>query len=249
MQVQQLGYAAMKGSRHVGRSSVVLTAGGVRGDRELCLVDPDARVVLKTVRHPRLLQAVVDVDAERVSVALAGGVVRAAPVATGEWLEVDYWGRPAAVEVLDGPWATRFSAHLGRPVVLTRAAPGAVVYGAAVSLVTTSAARELESRLGAAVDQARFRASVVVDTGDGDPDVEDTWLGRELRLGEATVTVRAPVTRCAVIDLDPATGVKDLGVLAALATYRRSADGIAYGVDAVVGRPGTVRPGDPVELL
>jgi uncharacterized protein YcbX len=175
--------------------------------------------------------------------------VEGAPASTGERVRVDYWGREADLELQDGPWAAAYSEHLGFEVSLARVSrAGEVVYGAPVSLVTTSALRRLSERLGAPVDPARFRSTVVVDTLESAGHPEDRWHGRRVRLGDAQVQVRGAIPRCAVVDLDPDKGVRDLPVLRELTGYRQHQDGPLFGVDAVVTAPGTVRAGDPVEL-
>ena len=85
---------------------------------------------------------------------------------------------------------------------------------------------------------------MVVDADD-EPYVEDTWSGRELRIGEAVVEVERPLARCGVINLDPVTGAKDGSLLKALAGYRPNTGGEPWlGVDARVVSPGVIRPGD-----
>ena len=106
----------------------------------------------------------------------------------------------------------------------------------------------LAERLGREVDSARFRSTFLVDTGDSPSHVEDSWVGRELWVGEATVRVRGVVPRCAVVDLDPVTGRNDAPVLRELAGYRQSQGEINFGVDAVVTAAGRVRTGDQVKL-
>ena len=144
------------------------------------------------------------------------------------------------------------SAYLGAPVRLAAARPGAVVYGAPVSLVTTASLRDLAERTGRPAlpdEAARFRPSMVVDAGD-EAYVEETWLGREVRVGAAVLRVNIAIPRCAVIDLDPRTGERGSGVLKALAGRGVDDHGDPlFGVDAHVVTPGVVRPGDPVEVL
>jgi hypothetical protein len=41
----------------------------------------------------------------------------------------------------------------------------------------------------------------LVDTGDSTSHVEDSWVGRALRVGQATVRVRGVVPRCGVVHL------------------------------------------------
>jgi uncharacterized protein len=247
--VERIGFTPLKGAHHAAHATVDLTAAGPAGDRAFCLVDPERRRVLRTVENPGLLQSVARWRRGTLSVDLLGVTLEAVPAPTGVLLKVDYWGRAASVELIGGPWSAAFSAHLDREVVLAKAVPGAVVYGAAVTLVTSSSARLLAEKLGTrVVDSARFRSTFVIDTGELEPHVEDAWTGRLLNLGPAQVQVRGPVSRCAVIDLEPDTGRTDLKVLATLAGYRRRNGEIFYGVDAVVTRPATVQTGDAVSV-
>jgi uncharacterized protein YcbX len=246
--IERIGFAPLKGAHHVEHATVDLTAAGPVGDRAFCLVDPERCRVLRTIEHPGLLQSVARWRPPTLSVDLLGVNLEGVPTQTGVRLEVDHWGRAASVEVVDGPWSAAFSAHLGRDVVLGRAIPGAVVYGAAVTLVTSSSARLLAEKLGTRVDSTRFRSTFVINTDELEPHVEDTWTGRPLNLGTAQVQIRGPLPRCAVIDLEPGTGRPDLKVLATLADYRRRDGEILYGVEAVVTRPATVQTGEPVNV-
>ncbi|WP_110182768.1 MOSC domain-containing protein [Nocardioides solisilvae] len=250
MHVSRLGLTPLKGARHLARRSVLLDAAGPAGDRAFCLVDPVAARCLRTVEHPALLGTEAEWDGERLVTRLPGGlVVEGEPAPTGERLVVDYWGRPAAVEPVAGPWAAAYARLLGRDVVLARCAPGVVVFDAPVSLVTRSSLAALSRAVGAAVDPARFRATLVVDDGPGAaPDVDQAWAGRRLHVGAAELRVLGPVDRCAVVEVDPVSGRRDLSLLRALAARGRSDHPLALGVDAEVLRPGRVRVGDPVAL-
>lgn len=223
---------------------------GPVGDRVLALVDPARRRVLKTVEHPAMVRTVVGWADGELSVGFPDETVTGAPVTTGETRTVDYWGRSVSVELLDGPWAATYSRYLEHDVLLVRATGlGTTVYGSSVSLVTSSSIDHLERRLGADVDDARFRATFTVAT-DGKPaHVEDSWGGRRLRLGDAELEVRDPLPRCAVIDMHPVTGERGAGLLRCLGGYRRLDGEIPFGVDAVVTRPGTVAVGDPLEIV
>jgi uncharacterized protein YcbX len=123
-----------------------------------------------------------------------------------------------------------------------------VVYGAPVSLVTTSSLERLRGLVGQPVEPERFRATLLVDTDGLPAHVEDDWIGREVRVGEAVVRVRARIPRCAVVDLDPVSGARTLPVLRTLAGYRRGDSEICFGVDADVTVAGRVRVGDRAVL-
>jgi uncharacterized protein YcbX len=244
MHVARLGLTPVKGGRHRTLDAVELAATGPVGDRVFALVDPVARRCLRTIENPALLAASAAWDGRVLSVDLPGGTLVGEPTATGEVLDVDYWGRSTTVEVVDGPWTAAYAALLGREVVMVRAAPGAVVYGAAVTVVTGASLARLGEEVGAPVDAARFRATVQLD-GDLPAHAEDGWVGRRLRLGEAQLRVRGVVPRCAVIDLDPRAGGRDLALMRALAAYRPRDGEVAFGVDAEVVVPGIVTTGDP----
>ena len=247
--IERIGFTPVKGGRHLTHDLAELSADGPVGDRVFCLVDRSRGRVLRTVENPALLAACARWEAGVLSVDFPGRTVEGVPAASGETLQVDYWGRTARLEGCTGPWAQAYSEHLGYDVILCRSVTtGEVVYGASVTVVTTGSMRLLAQRLGREVADARFRSTFLVDTADSAPHVEDSWVGRELRVGEATVKVRGVVPRCAVVDLDPVTGRGDAPVLRELAAYRQGQGEISFGVDAVVTVPGRVRTGDQVVL-
>lgn len=245
--ITRLGLTPVKGMEHVSLTTVDLTAEGPRHDRRFCLVDPDTGAVLRTVANDALLACCASwnppVLSVRTPLGEASGVV-----ADGPGLVGDYWGSQVQLVTVVGPWAELLSSYLGRGVVLCRVVhPGAIVWGASVSIVTTSSLADLSRRLGRSGDDgARFRATVVVDTGSAAPFVEDDWVGKRVRLGSATVTVRGPLPRCAVVERVPGAGGHDARVLTALTPDRHHAGEIRFGVHADVERPGTIRRGETV---
>lgn len=261
--VSRIGFTPVKGTRHREHAEVHLAEKGPVGDRDLCLVDVARSRVLRTVEAPALMQVVATTPAGlsgrdgTLRLDLPDATVEAPVTAGGEVHRLDYWGRIVEVEVVPGPWATALSDHLGRAVVLARARRGGdIVYGGPVTLVSAGSLAALERRLGTPVDSARFRSTFVLDTGDtgadedtgAGEDTEDGWLGATVVIGEAVLRVRAAVPRCAVVDVDPVSGERDLNVLATLAGYRRCAGEVTFGVDAEVVRPGRVRSADPVTV-
>lgn len=266
MRVGGLGLSLLKGAAPERLVRLPLASHGPVGDRRLCCVDPTAARVLRTVENPLLLRlrarllaggpddadpaAVLEVD-------VPGRPPLRGPVVASRRLRADYWGRAPVLDVLSGPWAPALSAHLGREVVLARAAPRDVVYGGGVTLVTTSSLRELARRAGTAdgeddvlADAGRWRATLVVATADAPPFVEDSWCGRTLAVGDVRLRVGAPVARCAVVRLRPGDGAREgWDPLALLAPDRRRAGEVAFGVEAEVARPGTLHVGDPVAVL
>jgi uncharacterized protein len=95
-------------------------------------------------------------------------------------------------------------------------------------------------------DRRRFRPNVLVETGGALRGlVESGWASRPLRIGEAVAALQVPTARCSMI-AQPQPGLaKDPQVLRAVV---RDADQ-NLGIYATITTPGTVRVGDPVELV
>jgi len=242
--VRRAGFAPVKGMRHLALDVVDLDEQGAIGDRSYCLVDVDAARILRTVQHPALIGVVARVDGDVLALTLPTGASAVARAETnGRTITCDYWGRPVDLELTDGPHAELLSAWLGRRVHLAAAPRGGVVFGDPLTVVGTASLRELARRTGqdTLADQAsRFRATLVVETDT--PYVEDSWAGRDVVVGEATVRIGGPVPRCAVVDHHPQTGAKDVRLLKALARERPTnrAGEPVLGVYATCTIPGRV---------
>jgi uncharacterized protein YcbX len=113
-----------------------------------------------------------------------------------------------------------------------------------VSVLNLASVRDLEARLGVAIDPARFRANIHVEGWSAW--AENEWTGLALRLGAARARVFAPIVRCAATCADPVTGIRDHDIPAAL---HRLYGHVLCGIYAQVEAPGEVRPGDGVEAL
>lgn len=262
-----VGFAHVKGMRHEARPDAVFDARGPIGDREYCLVDVERRQVLKTVQNPRLLgirtsltvgddgiggdggdggdygDGGVGVDGWELTMTLPDGrSVSGVPRGSGQRLTCDYWKRPVDLELTDGPHSDLASDWLGKRVRLARVPRGAVVFGAALSIVTTASLRDLSRRLAAErhdapdliAEAARFRATAVLDTDE--PYAEEAWEGEEVDLGSLRVRIGMPIPRCAVMDLDPITGERNALLLKTLADFRpkNSAGEPIFGVYAEI---------------
>ncbi len=68
-------------------------------------------------------------------------------------------------------------------------------------------------------------------------------------VGDAVLRLDRPMPRCAVTQLDLATGERDIDTLAALRDWRGARDEVTLGMWAEVARPGRVAVGDRVVPL
>ncbi len=89
-------------------------------------------------------------------------------------------------------------------------------------------------------DPRRFRPNVLIEGTS--PREEESWVGREVRVGSATLAVRYRCERCVVTTIDPDDLAVDPSVL-----KRVDADfGGCFGVVCEVAEPGEAVVGDPV---
>ena len=137
--MHSVGFAPVKGMRHLDLDHVDLDEQGAVGDRAYCLVDVERRRVLRTVQHPSLMGIVAQAYDEGLALTLpAGEQVDGPAIASGETITCDYWGRPVELALTDGPHAELISRHLGQDVRLARAPRTGVVFGDPVTVVTTA---------------------------------------------------------------------------------------------------------------
>ena len=83
------------------------------------------------------------------------------------------------------------------------------------------------------------------------PYAEDTWIGHEVRIGDAVVYPLGNVGRCVVTTCDPDTAQRDFDTLGVLATYRseiETNEPLPLGIVGEVITPGRVRVGDVVRV-
>lgn len=114
-------------------------------------------------------------------------------------------------------------------------------------IVNQASLEELNGRLETPVDIRRFRPNIVV-TGPA-PWEEDLW--RKLTVGAQSFDIVKPSSRCVLTTVDPDTGVKDPGLqpLRTLSGYRRTADGVIFGQNAIHESPGVIRVNDVVTVI
>ncbi|MFM8998764.1 MAG: MOSC domain-containing protein [Actinomycetota bacterium] len=202
---------------------------GVAGNRAYFLVREDGRLWNGT-KQGSLVRLRADLDGDRLAVAFPDGTrVEAVAAATGEALVTDFYGRPVPGHVVPGPWDGPLSAFAGTPLRLV--APDEPGGASDVRPLT--------------LDARRFRMTFDLDGCTAYE--EDSWAGRVVALGGATVRVLGAVPRCVVTTLDPSTGERDFPTLSAIKRARGVVDGdLPFGVYAEILEPGDVAVGDAV---
>lgn len=228
---------------------------GPVGDRSFFFVDQDGRRVSGATKSPILpIRAAYDRDREWLELTLPDGVVVAgSTVADGRALEADFYGRAVPAHIVEGEFTEALSRYVGHEVLLARPdREGEALDDRPVTLVSLESVAELARQGGHAgeLSPGRFRMTIELE-GVAAPHEEDTWEARRIRIGRAELRVGDQVPRCVVTTLDPETGVKDFPTLHVIRGYRglTRKGNVHFGVYADVLVPGTVRVGDPIELL
>ena len=138
--------------------------------------------------------------------------------------------------------------RLGSGVELMRLKHG-IFDEAPVSVIALATIAGIGRAAGLDLDRRRFRANVFVDTESTDPFLEDRWVGGTLLFGDGEPRPAVGVTmcdpRCVMVNIDPDTGARDSRVFKTIGRLNRA----DAGVYAAVVRTGTIRVGDPVELV
>jgi hypothetical protein len=110
-----------------------------------------------------------------------------------------------------------------------------------VSLINLASIAELETLIGIPVNALRFRANLYVT---GWPAwSEFDLVDREFTVGPARLRGVKRITRCAAINVDPDTGMRDLTIPA---TLMQSFDHIDCGIYAQVIESGEIKPDDAI---
>lgn len=250
--VARISIAPVRGLGLEHPAEVDLTEVGVLEDRRFYLIDDQGRHVDQLVSGALVqVGAHTDPGATLLRLAFPDGTVVDEAVELGEAIETTIVNRIAVGHVVRGPWGDALAPFAGRRIRIVRCdRAGGTRVENAVSLITDGSLRELASQIGLpSVDGRRFRMLFELDGAD--PHVEDRWLGGQIAVGEAVLSITRPDARCAITTQDPDTGARDIDTLRTIIGYRGLRDGrkVDFGVLGEVANAGRVRVGDEVSVV
>jgi uncharacterized protein YcbX len=246
--------APVKGMTLEQRAEVQLETFGVRENRRFHVIGDDGRLMNgKQLGELQQVTPIWDEEAGTLVLRFPDGSVAEGTVELDGPVMTMFYGREVEGRLVRGPWSEALTSFVGRDLRLVQAdAPGGAVDRgpASVTLLSTGSLEAMRSAAGIQepVDPRRFRMLFGIE-GVG-PHEEDSWLGRQVRIGDATVALKGNVGRCIVTSRHPETGVRNLPTLDVLAEYRsevETTERLPFGVWGRVSEPGRVRLGDTVE--
>ena len=250
--VARISIAPVKALGLLHPDEVSLDAHGVTGDRRFWLLDEDGRLFNNKRNGPILqIRPEWDEDTRELALTFPDGRRVEGIVELGDTVEPVLHRVTHPSQRVLGPWDAALSEYAGKRLQLLWSNVRATdrgVRGGTVSLVSRASLERLREQAGedAPVDGRRFRMLFEID-GVTEHE-EDEWLGSQVRVGEATLSLNGDVGRCLATSRNPDTGVVDLDTLGVLAGYRREgrSEPLPFGVYGSVAVPGRVRVGDPI---
>jgi uncharacterized protein YcbX len=239
--------------------SAVIDARGLMHDRRWMVVDADNRF-LTGRQLPRLVlvRAIPDGDGLRVDAPSMPDLKVLAPDGGGERLPVTVWDDVVDAACADADTDAWFSEFLGRSarLVMMDAQSARTVAsmdaddvsfadGYPFLAISQASLDGLNARLAAPISIKRFRPNLVI--AGCDPHAEDQW--QRIRIGAIEFEAAKPCTRCVFTTVDPLLGVRDPSgePLRTLKSYRRTHEGITFGMNWIARGRGEIRVGDRVE--
>jgi len=262
MKIKSLYYYPVKSLAGIATDALPLDRFGPVNDRRWMLVDDQGQFVTQR-KYPALVRIIPSLAGGQLQLAVPGqGSV--AVTAGGRTREVTVWkDQVAGALEADGEASGMISAFLGKrvslvymPEAVTRPArhdslagthPVSFADGFPFLVTNQASLEDLAARLPDYGDMRRFRPNVVIEGGAAWE--EDAW--QTLGLGDVRVRTVKPCSRCIMTTVDPDTGDRSpVGEpLKTLASFRRTEDGVMFGVNGVHENLGTLRVGDPVTLI
>jgi uncharacterized protein YcbX len=118
--------------------------------------------------------------------------------------------------------------------------------GATVHLLTTATLLALhEAYAKGRFEPERFRPNILIDTPEGTKGfVEESWIGKNIKLGDTQLAVTGPCGRCVMTTLPQGELPKDNGILRTAVQLNQG----NVGVYAKVVQSGTLKRGDRVTM-
>ncbi|MDL0433087.1 MOSC domain-containing protein [Marinobacter sp. TBZ242] len=260
MQVHSLYVYPVKSLAGIQVSSFCIDDFGPAGDRRWMIVDVDRQFVSQR-NNPELARIGTRLEAGRVLVNIPGE--GEFPLIAGdEDCRVRIWGDWAKAVYGDHDASEALSRYCGatfrfvfmpdesfRRVDASRVTEyRRVSFADGFPFLITSLAslEELNSRLETPVEMRRFRPNIVVEGAA--PWDEDEW--RALSINGTAFSLVKPCSRCVMTTVDPDHGTKapDLQPLRELGKFRRTPDGVIFGMNAIHESSGEIRVGSPVAI-
>lgn len=265
MTIHQLYRYPVKSLGGQSASSLIPEARGFKDDRRWMFVDETGQFISRRA-VPTMCEYAAEVHGDELRfVKLADGSMLGAVAGAREGnrsITVTVWDDAFTATLIEDDGIPAIAAGLGipgarlvymgpedrRPVDPRYARAGEEVSfadGYPYLITGTMSLIDLSSRLSQRLDVRRFRPNIVLDTSVEFVEDKLPWI----KVGSNHFRLTKPCARCIMITQDPATGERDLRVLAELATYRKEGNKVLFGMNACWEEgEGDIAVGDAVDF-
>ena len=249
-QVEGLFVYPFKSARGHEKSAVQLGPTGFEWDRHWMGVDARGKFITQRT-HPRLAQVVPEIESDALVLRAPGLSELRVPLGadSGTSVAVRVWADECAgLDQGDGP-AQWLSGFLGQELRMVRVIarperlanpqyagnvpkPVTFVDGFQMLVCNRASLEELNARMPEPVPMERFRPNIVLG---GLPAFAEDRID-SLTVGNITLRLVKPCTRCVITSTDQRTGERTTNPLPVLHTYRfdRTLHGVKFGENAII---------------
>ena len=254
--VAGLHFYPVKSCAGIARRRLDLTELGPKLDRHWMIVDEGGKFLTQR-ELPEMALVRTLIDSRSLTISTPAGRCRVSLADRGTPTQAQVWRYRGPVEDEGDEAAGLLSRFLGRAVRLVRLAPGhdrrsssgaklAFVDSAPLLVISQRSLDSLNEKLPAALPMDRFRPNIVLKGGQ--PHQEDRW--ERMSIGKVELKRVKPCSRCSITTVDQTTGIRlRPEPLKTLASYRLRGQKVLFGSYFQIECPGTIRVGDPVEVL
>jgi uncharacterized protein YcbX len=141
-----------------------------------------------------------------------------------------------------GDASEELSRYLGQPVTLARETDVSHFDDGPVSLIGSASVAAIARERGEQLDPSRFRPNVLLETIE--PFLEEGWVGRQVEIGTAVLSITMASPRCAMVDMKTADLPEQPGNLKTIGRVNQA----NLGIIAHVMEPGEIHVGDTVKV-
>jgi len=164
----------------------------------------------------------------------------------GKVLMARLWKSTREVQALGGDYDDFFSNYLNEPVRLVEShfEEASFADGNPILIIGRGSMADLNQRIGDELSIFRFRPNIIFEGG-GAYD-EDSW--KFVRMNNVDMKTIKPCLRCVLTTVDPVTGKMGKEPLRTLNTYRRSGNGVSFGMYFKPVNAGEIRVNDKINI-
>ncbi len=261
MKLSQITYYPIKSIAGIHVEQTEVEQIGLKNDRQMMLVDSDGNFITQR-KYPQLALIGIQVYEQgyKLTKPNSPSLTLSSNSFTPQQMQVTVWGDKCQAYIAEPNVNDWFSEFLGfevklakynfqqpRPTDQAYSNPNDIVSfadGFPLLVISQESLNDLNQRLELPVSMTHFRPNLVIEGVNAY--AEDNW--KQITIGNVTFDAVKPCSRCVLTTVDPQTGKKDPNSqpLKTLSQYRKTKDGVIFGMNLIPRSLGTLSVNDRV---